>query len=163
MLVIRSGDVVDNYWPHFICFQVIIQYTSGERKIQVISIIVPLVKAIGYSSIADSGPFPYLAKVIFGTINLSPEVFKESCNVVTGEIQNICSSLSPSIHWKKSKTDLQNFSWDSVFLVSTNVPSLLPVSAPYNPSAVGNKVKTHLQIRNAMCSAGCKLLSIFDT
>ena len=76
----------------------------------------PLVKAIGLSSIGDSDPLPYLAKVIFGTINLSPEVFKESCAVVTGEIQTICSSLSPKIlNSEKPKTDLQNFSWYIVY------------------------------------------------
>ena len=96
---------------------------------------------------------------------MSAEVFKESCAVITGEIQNICSSLSPSILRKKSKPDLQNFSWDIVY---SEFQKMCPhfcqflEAAMHNPSAVGNKVKTHLQIRNAMCSAGCKLLSIFN-
>ena len=77
----------------------------------------------------------------------------------------LATTQSPLILWKKSKTDLQHFSRDTVY---SEFQKMCPhfcqflEAATHNPSAVGNKVKTHLQIRNAMCSAGCKLLSIFN-
>ena len=66
---------------------------------------------------------------------------------------------------KKSKEELLTFTWDAVYdEFQQKCPRFLQFlhSATANPSALTNKVKDSAQIRAAMCSAGCKLVSIFS-
>ena len=76
-----------------------------------------------------------------------------------------CATSYPSVLRQKSKAALQHFTWDAIY---SEFQAMCPHFSQFleacvqNPSAQGNKVKTHQNMRNAMCSAGCKLLSIFN-
>lgn len=126
---------------------------------------VPVAKAIGHLSLDNSTTFSYLAKVILATVKLSDSVLKECCGQVTQEIKSLCSTNHPSCLRKKSKEDLQLFTWDIlVSELQTKCPIFwqLLESATNNPNAKDNKVKTPSHIEKATCSAGAKLISIFN-
>lgn len=129
------------------------------------STLIPLVKAIGQSSLEQCNTFPYLSKVILATVQLSENVLKECCTKITRELSSYCSTKNPSILRQKSKEQLQSFKWDALY---AELQTMCPIfcqfleSATHNPSAKQNKVKTHTHIQTAVCSAGAKLISIFN-
>ena len=125
--------------------------------------LVALTKAIGHASQVQN--YNHLAKVILGTLHLNDAVFGECCCQLTKELHNLCSVNTNSILRKKSKEELLTFTWDAVYdEFQQKCPRFLQFlhSATANPSALTNKVKDSAQIRAAMCSAGCKLVSIFS-
>ena len=143
--------------------QVTVNYgTSGIRKLPVLPEFTALVKAIGHMQTPKYG---HLAQVILSTVDLKEAVFNQCCLQVTDELQQLCSTNQYSILQKKSKNDLLNFSWDAVYdEFEERCPKFLHFlkQATTNPSAHTNKVKNTSQIKMAMCSAGCKLISIFN-
>lgn len=134
------------------------------RKIKILPELSPLVKAIGHSSQTLS--WSHLSHLILTTVHLKDVIFGECCSVIQKELQLLCTKSQPSVLRKKSKSDLKSFSWDVVYgelLERTpHFLKMLEASCVNLNTAKENKSKTSTNVRNAMCSAGCKILSIFN-
>ena len=113
----------------------------------------------------SSGSPEQIADIFCEDLSLRDILYEKIRGIITAEITNLCKKSEPSILRQTSKTELKQFSWESLHKeFSEKTPLFLKFlyACISNPQQEKNTRKTQKSILPAMLSAGAKLVSVFN-